>query len=205
MKIKICGLKRAEDIDYVNEALPDYAGFIINFPKSHRNLDIQTARQLAGRLDKRIQAAAVIVDQPLKTAEELLYSNEFDVIQLHGHEDNDYIDALKGCKQIWKAFRIIDENDLARAAASHADKVILDNGYGTGERFNWNLAKSAHGLLGDRFILAGGLTLENIAEAAEIMQPWGIDISSGVETDGYKDKSKILAINQRLAQIDKDH
>jgi phosphoribosylanthranilate isomerase len=190
-KIKICGLYRAADIDYVNEAQPDYAGFILNFPRSHRNLTPSAAAALRDRLAPAIRAVGVFVDQPIETVLAAAETAALDVIQLHGHEDDAYIAALRrqtGC-ELWKAFRIRAPADLAAAAASAADAVLLDNGYGTGEAFDWALAADFR----RPFCLAGGLTPENIPAAIETMHPLLVDISSGVETDKIKDRTKILA------------
>jgi phosphoribosylanthranilate isomerase len=190
-KIKICGLYRDIDIDYVNEAGADYAGFILNFPKSHRNLTPEGAAALRARLAPGIRAVGVFVDQPFETVLAAAETAALDVIQLHGREDDGYIAALRkltGC-EIWKAFKIRSNADLAAAEHSAADAVLLDNGYGTGEAFDWSLAADFK----RPFLLAGGLTPENIPAAIETMHPLLVDISSGVETDKIKDRTKILA------------
>ena len=190
-KIKICGLYRDADIDYVNEAGADYAGFILNFPKSHRNLTPEQAAALRDRLLPGIRAVGVFVDQPLETVLAAAETAGLDVIQLHGREDDGYIASLRkltGC-ELWKAFKIRSAADLAAAEASAADAVLLDNGYGTGEAFDWSLAADFK----RPFCLAGGLTPENIPEAIRTMHPALVDISSGVETDKKKDRDKILA------------
>ncbi len=184
--IKICGLFRNIDIEYVNEAMPDYIGFILNFPKSHRNLSPEQAAELKRILSPEIKAAGVFVDQPeevVLSAAELI---GLDVIQLHGHEDNAYITALRGKTKlpIWKAFKIRSSADLEAAEASIADEILLDNGYGTGTAFDWTAAVN----FSRPFILAGGLTPGNIPEAVRTLQPRLLDISSGVETDKVKDR-----------------
>ena len=189
--IKICGLFREEDIDYVNEAQPEYIGFILHFPKSHRNVTVQQAACLKHRLSPGIRTAGVFVDQPaglVRTAAETI---PLDVIQLHGHEDEGYIVSLQQETglPVWKAFRIRKEGDLSEAMRSPADRILLDNGYGTGQVFDWTLVKD----IGRPFILAGGLTPDNIPQAVHQLCPEMIDISSGVETDRKKDREKILA------------
>lgn len=191
MKIKICGLFREQDIGYVNEAMPDYAGFILHFPKSHRNLEIPEAKRLISHLAPGIRVVLVFVDQPpgkvIRTAAEV----QPDILQLHGREDNSYIEDLRSKTglEIWKAFRIRTDADLSAAAACSADAVLLDNGYGTGQAFDWSKAVGFH----RPFILAGGLTPENIPEAAAKLHPMAVDISSGVEENLLKDRRKILA------------
>lgn len=191
-KIKICGLFRPCDIDYVNEAKPDYCGFIINFPKSHRNLTPEQVRTLRERLDSAVSPVGVFVDEAPETVAALLKEGTISVAQLHGHEDENYIAALRalapGCT-IWKAYNVRAEEDLAAALASTADLVLLDSGQGTGQTFDWSLAAGVK----RPFLLAGGLTPENIPQAIESVRPFGLDLSSGVETDKRKDREKILA------------
>lgn len=190
-QIKICGLTRDADIDYVNEAKPDYIGFILHFPKSRRNLTPARAAALRSRLDPAIRAVGVFVDQPLEIVGEAVRIIGLDAIQLHGGEDDAYISALreKADLPIWKAFKIRTDADLAAADASSADEILLDNGYGTGEVFDWTLAAG----FTRPFLLAGGLTPENLPGAIHTLRPKLADISSGVETDGVKDRAKILA------------
>ncbi len=190
-KIKICGLFRECDIDYVNEARPDYAGFILNYPKSHRNVPPGTAQELRSKLLPEIKAVGVFVNQPEETVIKTAQFVGLDIIQLHGNEDNDYIDRLKERINIpiWKAFKVKTEAALTEALQSAADEIILDNGYGTGESFDWSMVKSFN----RPFILAGGLTSENIPEAIRTLKPFALDISSGVETQKVKDPDKIFA------------
>ena len=127
-KIKICGLIRERDIDYVNQYLPDYAGFILNFPRSHRNLSLEKAQSLVRLLNPGIQAVGVVVNQPLEWAIDLLNQGFLDALQLHGSEDEAYIQALKTAtgRQVWKAFQIKDQADLDAARRCGADQIILD-------------------------------------------------------------------------------
>jgi len=201
-KIKICGLFRPCDIDYVNEAMPDYIGFILHFPKSHRNVTADRAAQLRSRLSPEIGAAGVFVDQPMDLVSETAARVGLNVIQLHGHEDDGYIAALreKTGLPVWKAFQIRGEADLAAAEKSSADEILLDNGYGTGTAFDWSLAAS----LRRPILLAGGLTPESIPAAVRALRPKLLDLSSGVETNGGKDREKILAAVRAARQITKE-
>ncbi len=187
-KIKICGLFRDEDIFYVNKFKPDYAGFIIDFPKSHRSLSLQKSKELISKLDKKIKSVCVFVNSDLDFISQFDFA---DIIQLHGDEDDFYIENLRKIfpqKEIWKAFKIKSSEDLALAEKSSADKIILDNGYGTGEKFDWNLLQN----FSREFILAGGINEENIAKTPVL--PEIFDVSSGVETDRKKDYYKIKNI-----------
>lgn len=191
-KIKICGLRRPEDIAYVNEAKPDFAGFIIDVPKSRRNVPREKVRELTALLSPKILPVGVFVNAPMETILSLVTDGTLKAVQLHGQESQSYLEELK--KQVAvpliRAFSIRSPEDLTEAEKSPADFVLLDNGAGgTGETFDWSLLSSF-----DRpFFLAGGLRLENIAEAVSRFHPYALDLSSGVETDGYKDKEKIIA------------
>lgn len=191
-KIKICGLRRPEDIAYVNEAKPDFAGFIIDVPKSRRNVPREKVRELTALLSPEILPVGVFVNAPMETILSLVTDGTLKAVQLHGQESQSYLEKLK--KQVAvpliRAFSIRSPEDLTEAEKSLANFVLLDNGAGgTGETFDWSLLSSF-----DRpFFLAGGLRLENITEAVSRFHPYALDLSSGVETDGYKDKEKIIA------------
>ena len=191
-RIKICGLTRPEDVRYVNTAKPDWCGFILNFPSSRRNVTPEQARALRAGLDPDIRPVGVFVDRPVEEVAALLNSGVISVAQLHGREDNAYISVLRtlapGCV-VWRAFQLRSQADLAAADASGADLVLLDNGRGTGQTFDWSLAGSVQ----RPFLLAGGLTPESIPRAVAALRPYGLDLSSGVETDGVKDPAKIQA------------
>ena len=191
-KIKICGLKRPEDITYVNEAKPDYCGFIIEFPKSSRNVTGALVRELTAKLNPDIIPVGVFVNAAPERVEELLLDGTIHIAQLHGQEDEAYIKKLKSLTDhpVMKAFSIQEKKDLDAAAASSADLILLDHGKGgTGETFDWSLLE---GWTKRPYFLAGGLNPENIPEAIQRIHPWGIDLSSAVETDGKKDREKIL-------------
>lgn len=192
MKIKLCGMFRDCDINYANEAKPDYVGFILDFPKSHRNIDAETARRLRSRLDTGIKAVGVFVNSPETTCAEYANCDIIDVIQLHGDEDADFIRRLRELTSapIIKAAKIRTPEDIGRVQALGADYVLLDNGTGTGEMFDHSLLDGAE--IRQPFFLAGGLTPENLRQAAESVRPYCVDLSSGVETDRFKDREKML-------------
>lgn len=194
-KIKICGLFRECDIDFVNQAKPDYIGFIIGFPKSHRNITPEQVIQFKEKLDSSIKSVGVFVNADLEDI--LVVEQHLDIIQLHGSEDNDYMASLRKRlpeKEIWKAFRVKSKIDLALAESCTADRIVLDNGYGTGECFDWQLLDT----FTKEFILAGGITTENIRHAIDTFHPDIIDVSSGVETDKLKDLNKITQIVKEI-------
>lgn len=195
-KIKICGLTRSCDVRYVNEAKPDFCGFVINVPRSRRNASPDTVRALVRELDKSVLPVGVFVDSPPELVAGLLEEGTIGMAQLHGSEDESYIRALRNrtSKPIIQAFRMDCMAAAERAAHSSADFVLLDSGGGTGKAFDWSLAQR----IGRPFFLAGGLTPETIPQAVRVLHPFAVDLSSGVETDGRKDKAKILAAIQTV-------
>ena len=190
VRIKICGLMRPQDIDMVNEACPDIAGFILAAGR-RRTVTPERMRELTGRLRPEIQSAAVFLDQDIRWIRELAEQDLMDIIQLHGHEGNEEIRYLRERtkKTIIKAFRSETADDIRRAERSEADLVLLDQGAGgSGQTWDWSLLTG----MSRPFILAGGLDPENVSEAVRKTCPFGVDVSSGVETDGCKDREKIL-------------
>ena len=191
-RIKICGLSRPEDIIYVNEAKPDYCGFIIDVPKSRRNVSISQVRILTELLDPGIIPVGVFVNKDCSQVAKILNDGMIGVAQLHGQEDENYIKKLKSLTEcpVMKAFSIRERKDLEAAVRSSADLVLLDHGKGgTGEQFDWSVLE---GWKERPYFLAGGLNPDNIPEAIRKYHPRGIDLSSAVETDGKKDREKIL-------------
>ena len=190
VRIKICGLMRPQDIDMVNEACPDIAGFILAAGR-RRTVTPERMRELTGRLRPEVQSAAVFLDQDIRWILELAGQDLMDIIQLHGHEGNEEIRYLRARtkKTIIKAFRIDTAQDIRQAERSEADLVLLDQGPGgSGQTWDWSLLTG----MSRPFILAGGLDPENVSEAVRKTCPFGVDVSSGVETDGCKDREKIL-------------
>ena len=195
----MCGLFRECDIEAVNDAKVDYAGFIIDFEKSHRNLSIKDATHLRSLLDKEIKAVGVFVNKPAEEVVKAAHEIGLDVIQLHGSEDGDYIRKVQEQSglTIWKAYKIRSVEDVKAAKISPADMILLDNGYGTGEVFDWSVVTK----LDRKFILAGGLNEENVALAIKTLCPAIVDISSGAETNKLKDREKINACVKAVRNI----
>lgn len=188
-KIKICGLRRMEEIEYANRLLPDFIGFIFVSDR-RRYIEPDTAAKLYTALDRRIQAVGVFIDEPLICLERLLSLSCMDVIQLHGTEDDTYIAAVRAMtdKPIIKAFSVRSAEDIKRAQDSAADWILLDSkSAGSGTTFDWSLLSS----LNRPFFLAGGLHPGNVREAIALTHPYALDVSSGVETDNRKDFVKM--------------
>lgn len=189
-KIKICGLQSEEDIAYVNELQPDYIGFV--FMKGRRRyISPENAAHLRKLLNPSIQGVGVFVNEPFEKVASLLENGTIQIAQLHGNEEAAYAEKLKKLcqKPIIKAFIIQSEEDIRNALNYPSDYLLLDNGLGTGKTFDWSLIQN----INRPFFLAGGLTSENVKEAISLTNPYAVDTSSGVETDGKKDYDKIKA------------
>ena len=189
-KIKLCGLSRKCDIEWVNALKPEYIGFVF-WSKSKRNVPPQKAKELKDLLSPDIKAVGVFVDEPIENVAELLNDNIIDIAQLHGGEDEEYIKKLRALsgKPIIKAFLLKSEIDAERAEKSTADYILVDSGTGTGKSFDWELLKN----ISRPYFLAGGLCCENISQAITALDPYAVDVSSGIETNGCKDKNKMAA------------
>ena len=198
MKIKICGLFREEDIEYVNEARPDFIGFV--FAKSHRNVSIEIAENLKNKLDKNILSAGVFVNEDINKIAEICDRKIIDFVQLHGEEDDNYIRQLKTVcgKNIIKAVKVKSGEDIIRWRNSPADWLMFDAGTGEGKTFDWSILNNFI----RPYFLAGGINENNIEQAMKL-NPYCIDISSGVETNKVKDKQKILNVVKTVKTIGK--
>ena len=187
-RIKICGLRRPEDIGAVNGLQPEFIGFVF-FPGSKRYVEPEEARDLKAGLAPGIKAVGVFVDEEPETVARLLEEGIIDIAQLHGHEDEAYLAGLRKLtdKPLIQAFRIRTGEDALRAQASSAEMILLDAGAGDGKTFDWHLLKPVT----RSYFLAGGLNPENAGRAVRELKPYGVDVSSGVETGGWKDPMKM--------------
>jgi len=179
------------EIDAVNHAKPDYIGFV--FANSRLRIDGNQAEALRQRLSPHITPVGVFVNEVIPQIAALLKYGIIDMAQLHGDETESYIEKLKSLtdKQIIKAVAVLQAGDAQKWQHTSADYILLDNkGGASGKPFNWDLV----GKLLRGFFLAGGLTAENIVHAIEKTNPYAVDISTGAELNGYKDKAKILAL-----------
>ncbi len=188
-KIKLCGLTREQDIEAANACRPDFVGFVFA-EKSRRYVSPPRAAELKSLLVPGILAVGVFVNEDVTKIAQLLNDGVIDLAQLHGGEDEGYIKSLRGLtsKPLIKAFRVDSGKDIEAAEASTADYVLLDSGNGgTGTVFDWRLPEK----LERPYFLAGGLNPGNVSEAVSRMHPYAVDVSSGIETDGLKDKEKM--------------
>ena len=191
-KIKICGLKRRKDIEYVNKYQPDYIGFV--FAGKKRKLTYDQVVDLKKYLTSSIQVVGVFVNEDISFVEKLVKEHVIDLVQLHGQEDQKYIQALKEKVDvpIIKAIQIKNEDSFNEHY--DVDYYLYDHGTGgTGESFDWSMLKEVD----KPVFLAGGINLLNIDDALK-KNVYALDVSSGVETDGFKDEEKIKKIVRRI-------
>lgn len=207
-KIKICGLSRREDIESVNMVSPDYIGFIMGFPKSHRNITIERAKTLRAGLKEEIQVVGVFVDAEISMIVDACAQKVIDIIQLHGREDIRYIERLKAVlasvevqAKIIKTIQVKSKEDLTLIKEVPADMILLDAGMGDGKLFSQEQMELLKSVNRDYF-LAGGLNPENVSELLESLHPFGVDVSSGVETEKKKDRKKIRRFVQNVRDYD---
>lgn len=200
-RIKICGLSREADIYAVNEVLPDYIGFI--FARSRRQVDAETAYRLKELLRPEIVTVGVFVDEEADHIRRLCERGIIDFVQLHGNETPSYINQLRDRIQcpIIKAIRVSGEDSLREADKFPCDYLLLDTYHkerygGTGEGFDWALIPK----LSKPYFLAGGIDCNNALKAIHLMNPYCLDVSSSVETEGYKDRVKIGEMVRRVRE-----
>ena len=194
-KIKICGLTRICDIEAVNTLLPDYVGFV--FTKSRRQVSPGNAKKLRNILAKSIIPVGVFVNESIDLITDIVKNGIISMIQLHGDEDEKYINDLKKlvCVPVIKSVAVHKKGDVQVFDTSSADYLLLDNkSGGTGCIFNWDLI----GVSDKPYFLAGGLNYNNVLEAITRSTPFAVDVSSGVETNGFKDFIKIKDFTERV-------
>lgn len=188
--IKVCGLTCQEDIQLVNEFPIDYAGFVLYFPKSKRNITLEQAQQLKAGLKASIKTVAVTVSPTLSQANAIQEAG-FDVIQIHGTLQDEVEANLH--IPIFRAVNVEAEEDIETVSKGISCKIaylVLDGKKpGSGEAFDWGWIKK-HVDNTSRIMLAGGLNYENVKEAISIVQPGIVDVSSGVEKDEGRGKDK---------------
>ncbi len=197
-KIKLCGLSRPSDIEIVNALMPEYIGFVF-FEKSSRYITPQKANVLRRMLDPEIFSVGVFVNQEPEFIAELFHEGIINFAQLHGNEDEFYIERLRVLANIpiIQAFKIKSENDVLKALKSEAEFILFDAGNGSGEILDWQLLSEIK--ISRPYFLAGGLNPENVIDAIKLLNPFGVDVSSGIEsTPGIKDARKINAFVENV-------
>ncbi len=201
-KIKICGIQSDEEVLIMNREKPEYIGFV--FAESKRKVDAKIVCDLKKALDKHIKTVGVFADQPPSEVLNIAKICNLDVIQLHGRESINDIKKIKEQydKEIWKSIAVKEKKDLQKAFDFDQNSTILLDSFseqakgGTGYCFDWNAAKNFSE--SRNYVLAGGLTPDNIVEAIKKLQPAIVDVSSGVETGGKKDQKKVKEFIRRV-------
>ena len=185
-KVKICGLRRKEDIDIVNQLEPDYIGFILT-DGFKRSINDHTAQLLKSKLKSSIKVVGVFVNDDINRINSLINKGVIDMVQLHGNESAEY------CRQIsTPIIKMLNPNTFNKASdyESCVDYLLFDSGNGTGKTFDWNTIPKTT----KPFFLAGGLNAGNIKQAIKKIKPYAVDMSSSVEIDGIKDYNKTKQI-----------
>lgn len=199
-KVKICGIRSSEDVDYVNELLPDYIGFV--FAPSKRQVNLAQAKELIKAVDKNIKTVGVFVNEESDTVSHIAKTLNLDILQFHGNEDKQYLEYFKDFS-IWKSIsvnvttqnNIIDNQKKINNINNYTISAILLDSYikgingGSGESFDWSIIENLN--ISKTIILAGGLNLGNVTKAVKMVKPYCIDVSSGVETNGVKNFEKM--------------
>jgi len=209
-KIKMCGMMKEVDIDYVNELLPDYVGFV--FANTRRKISLEQAKKFRAKLNPSIPAVGVFVDESISNIRQLVVEGAIDMVQLHGSEDEEYITTLKSViapRQIplIKAIKVTCAEDILACKDLPVDYLLLDTYRagvlgGTGETFSWMVIDEVRDegtstIFGKPFFLAGGLTAENLPKAMAY-NAYGYDLSSGIEESGSKNYEKMKFVMETL-------
>ena len=210
-KVKMCGISKVETIPAVVEAKPDYMGLV--FAPSKRQVTVEQAKILIEELHKQcinhydtkvVKTVGVFVNETLDNLVRIADTANLDAVQLHGDEDEAFIQSLKERTnvEVWKAIQIRTAADTEKWIDSSADMLLFDAYHkhergGTGEVFDWSSLDAFE----RPFMLAGGIDSTNVARAIRTVRSYGIDISSGIETNGVKDDEKITAFTKIVKSI----
>ena len=210
-KIKMCGISKVETIPAIIDAKPDYMGLV--FAPSKRQVTVEQAKTLVEELHKQytvrynsetIKTVGVFVNETVENLLKIAEEVKLDVIQLHGDEDEFFIQILKEQSnvEVWKAVQVRSAADAEKWIDSSADMLLFDAYHkdergGTGEVFDWSSLDEFE----RPFMLAGGIDSTNVARAIRTVRPYGIDISSGIETEGVKDNEKMKAFTNIVRTI----
>jgi len=189
-KVKICGLSTPEAVATAVEAGADYIGFV--FAKSKRQVSLEQAHELAKGVIGQTKIVGVFVSPSLEELEEAIGQVPLDIVQIHGSFDEVLIPKIS--VPVIRAIQISDSDSQVK---SQADYLLFDAPIaGSGQTFDWQLLADKQ--IEQDYFIAGGLTVDNVAEVKEIFHPYALDVSSGVETDGSKDLDKIKAFIERV-------
>ena len=184
-KVKICGLSTVEAVEMAVLAGADYIGFV--FAESKRQISLEQAHELAKLVTGKTKIVGVFISPSLEDLEKAIAHVPLDMVQIHGNFDEALIPKISV-----PVIRAIQLSDQEAKVTSPADFLLFDAPVaGSGQTFDWDLLKDQK--IQQDFFIAGGLTVDNVRQARETFQPYALDVSSGVETDGRKDREKIKA------------
>lgn len=192
-KIKICGLRTPEDVKIVNELKPDFVGFILT-NGFRRTITKETAKILQEQIDPSIKIVGVFVNEDIKNVEFFVNNGIIDFVQLHGNEDVEYIKKINA--PVIKVLKPESFSEI-REYEKVTDYFLFDSGTGTGKTFDWDFIPKTN----KPFFLAGGISKDNLKFAIENIKPYGVDMSSSVETDGKKDFNKVKEVIKIVREI----
>ena len=198
--IKICGLKRIEDVISVNVAEPDYCGFIFNVSGSRRSIGAEQLNILVDMLNPEIVPIGVFVNEKTDVILRIVRESGIRMVQLHGQENGEIIHTIQSKAQVpvIKAVSVRSKEDVRSAVLSPADYLLFDCGEGgTGQTFDWNLLED----IPRPYFMAGGIGTHNMEEVLRRFSPFALDVNSSVETDRQKDGKKILAAVRMLRTL----
>ncbi|MGL4761181.1 MAG: phosphoribosylanthranilate isomerase [Sarcina sp.] len=200
VRYKICGIQSIEEIENINKTTCEYIGFV--FSKSKRRVDLDKYNKISKFVRRDILKVGVFKDEGVEFIKNIIENSNIDIIQLHGEESLDYINKLSG-NVIWKS--VVGDENLKLKISLYKDKVeriLIDaSSYGEGKVFDWDLLR---GLEEGEFIIAGGLSSENINSLLEVNKPYAVDLSSSVEVDGKKNKELIDVFNKCMIGVNED-
>lgn len=205
-KIKFCGLKNPGDVLMMNKYNPDYVGFVF-YEKSHRNVSKIEAKYLSSLLNRNIIPVGVFVNENPENIVSLFKSDTIKVAQLHGNENEDYINFLKKESfkntnrklKVIKALEITNNEKISSWQYSNADYLLFDSGKGSGKVFDWSLIKN----IKKPFFVAGGLNSNNVNGVIQKLNPYAVDVSSGIETNKIKDEKKVKEFIKNVNHVSK--
>lgn len=207
-RIKICGLRREEDIRFTNEIQPDFVGFV--FAPSKRKVTVEEAQCLRQLLRPEIPAVGVFVNASEEEILEPVRRQVIQMIQLHGQESTDFVQQIRAKTglPVIQAVSVKKREDILRCRELKADYLLLDQGAGgTGKAFDWSLLtgeterSELEQIIGKLFFLAGGISAQNVEEAIARFHPFAVDASSSVETDGVKNFEKMKELTELVRKI----
>ena len=208
IEVKICGITKDFEIDYLNTLKPNYIGFV--FSKSKRRVSKEEANKLIKKLHSSIKVVGVFRNEDISYIVDIINYTNIEIVQLHGNEDMDYINNLlkdlnKEIK-IWKAIEVKDDKSIQKINNYNVSKVLLDtNTPGEGKRINLNYLRELSNL--ENIFIAGGINKDNLKEVLENIKTNGVDVSSGVEEvdlDGkrYKSFEKMKELIEEVRKYD---